>query len=443
MLFRNDPYSRGTRTSYRIALIDAMRHFRMAPFFSRLSRADERPRQDSAVRWTLPYLVYQAILMAWDDGQTQTDRFTHALEVVVDVFWSRRRPGNTYQGFIKVLRKNTPLIDRYLAPHLRGEHRRVAGPFWRRFGFQAFAADGSRVEVPRTAANKAALGCAGRKKTGPQLGVTVMYHMGTGLPWDWRIGPGTFSERDHLREMVGTLPNDSLVVSDAGFTGYELLTELDAGGTMFLLRVGANVMLLQKLGLEVSQHGSTVYLWPCNKRKQPPLKLRLIRVPGEPGKKDVCLVTNVFDESRLSHKTAATLYEMRWGVEVFYRSFKETLGNRKMRSAAPENAKLECHWALTGMLLLGLMSVEGIVEAKTDPLALSVASALRMVRHAMRTHRHRRERGDLRASLASALKDGYERRGSKNAHDWPHKKNEPPPGEPKIRTATEHEKALA
>ena len=33
MLFRNDPYSRGTRTSYRIALIDAMRHFLMAPFF--------------------------------------------------------------------------------------------------------------------------------------------------------------------------------------------------------------------------------------------------------------------------------------------------------------------------------------------------------------------------------------------------------------------------
>ena len=257
--------------------------------------------------------------MALDDGQTQTDRFTHALEVVVDVFRSRRRPGNTYQGYVKVLRKNTPLIHRYLAPHLRSEHHRVAGPFQRRLGFQAFAADGSRVEVPRTAANEAALGCAGRKKTGPQLGVTVMYHMGTGLPWDWRIGPGTFSERDHLREMVSTLPEDALVVCDAGFTGYELLTELDAGGTMFLLRVAA----------------------------------------------------------------------------------------------------------------------------KTDPLALSVASALRMVRHAMRTHRYRRQRGDLRASLASALKDGYERRGSKDARDWPHKKNEPPPGEPKTRTATEHEKALA
>ena len=33
MLFRNDPYRRGARTSYREALITAMRHFRMAPFF--------------------------------------------------------------------------------------------------------------------------------------------------------------------------------------------------------------------------------------------------------------------------------------------------------------------------------------------------------------------------------------------------------------------------
>ena len=33
MLFRSDPHGRGTRTSYREALIDAMRHFLMAPFF--------------------------------------------------------------------------------------------------------------------------------------------------------------------------------------------------------------------------------------------------------------------------------------------------------------------------------------------------------------------------------------------------------------------------
>jgi len=58
----------------------------------------------------------------------------------------------------------------------------------------------------RTAANENELKCAGKKKTGPQLFVTTLLHMGTGIPWDFRIGPGTASERRHLEEMLADLP---------------------------------------------------------------------------------------------------------------------------------------------------------------------------------------------------------------------------------------------
>ena len=82
------------------------------------------------------------------------------------------------------------------------------------------------------------------------------------------------------------------------------------------------------------------------------------------------------------------------------------------------------------------MSVEGMIAQDEDPLGLSVAAALRIVRDAMRTPRRWRRRGDLRVLLATARKDGYPRYGAKKARNWPHKKKERPPGQPKTRVAT-------
>lgn len=85
------------------------------------------------------------------------------------------------------------------------------------------------------------------------------------------------------------------------------------------------------------------------------------------------------------------------------------------------------------------MSVEGIIQQRQDPLAFSVASSLWVVRLAMRTPRSWRRRGDLRVLLGRFLKDGYHRQASKKARNWPHKKNDQPPGAPKIRAATSDE----
>lgn len=232
------------------------------------------------------------------------------------------------------------------------------------------------------------------------MALTVLYHMGTGLPWAWRTGPGTDAERGHLRSMLATLPPGALLVADAGFTGYDLLRIVSEHGLSFLIRVGANVTLLQELGLEVRVDGDTVWLWPLNKRDQRPLKLRLIRLKkdsGSPG--EMCLLTNVFDRERLPDETAAALYKKRWGVEVFFRSFKRTPQQRKMRSRSPESAKLELHWAMVALLLLGLMSVASLVAEGHDQLRLRVATALRVVRHSMRMPRVWRIGGDLRMLL--------------------------------------------
>jgi len=434
--------------SYRQALVSAMSAYLVAPFFSAWEASDQRARQRNSRRWTLRNLLFEGLLMVYDPSPSLQDRFANARECLVEMFPQERRVGKTYQGFSQALRealgKRPPKDEDPLQAYLRDRHRRLADRHWERYGWIAFACDGSRVEVPRTAANEKAFGCAGRDKTGPQLAVTTLYHMGTGLPWAWRIGPGTDAEREHLREMLAWLPTGALLVADAGFTGYELLGAIVARGLSFLIRVGSNVRLLTNLGVEAKVRGDLVWLWPQNKRKQPPLKLRLIRVKNAKGAgPDVYLITNVFDGERLPDATAAILYRMRWGVEVFYRSFKETLEQTKLRSGAPDQAMWELYLGLTALLLLGLMSVAGRIEQGQDPLALSVARALGVVRRAMRTNRRWRRRGDLRALLSLAIKDRYKRQASKKARDYPTKKHEQPPGPPKIRPATPHEIHLA
>ena len=418
------------------------------PLFSAVEALDQRTRRPGAARWSLTSVVFQALLMVLEEGQSLNDRFINARACYVGMFPGVRRPGKTYQGFIKRQREICPAMVDAMMAQLRDTHRRITGKHEKRFGWTAFACDGSRVEAPRTSKNQAAFGCAGKDKTGPQLALTTLYHMGTGLPWNWRIGAGTEAERSHLRAMLRTLPEGALIVADAGFTGYDLLNEIIGGGRSFLIRAGSNVRLLTNLlDVKVQQNGDVVWLWPQGRRDHPPLTLRLIRLgrrKGSGSQEQMCLLTNVFDRERMSPEIAASLYEMRWGVEVFYRAFKRTLDQHKLRSDAPEQAKWELQWAMMAFLLLGLMTVEGILERGRDPLSMSVAGALRVVRQAMR-HPQRcwRRRGDLRVLLAQACKDEYVRTSSKKARDWPHKKKEGPPGLPQMRPATEHESRLA
>lgn len=389
-------------------------------------------------RWTARFLAFVAILMVWDTGHTLGDRFDSARETLGGMFPSRRRVGRTYQGFIKAMHRLGEAATDRLTGHLRGVLRRMAGDHWRREGFIAFAADGSRVDCPRTEANARALGCGGRKGTGPQFWLTTLWHMGTGLPWAWKTGPSTDAERNHLRDMLCLLPTNALLVADAGFTGYALLREILSGGRSFLVRVGSNVHLLKALGTAQVETDGTVYLWPGAFRKEhPPLVLRLI-VLERKGKK-VYLLTHLSLE-QLGDRQASVLYEMRWGVEVFYRSMKQTLRRRKMLSRAPRQARSELSWTLVGLQLLGLLSVAPALASGKDPLSWSVALSLRVVRLAMRDRRPRGScRGGLAGCLRRAVKDPYVRRSEKQARNWPHKKREKPPGTPRLRKANETE----
>jgi hypothetical protein len=392
-------------------------------------------------QWSAWLLAVTAVLLAWEDPVSLTGRFGVVLVKLAE-WLPGRKLAKTYQGFIKAIKLHSAALLGRLTDYLRDRMPDWVGPYWTQQGWVAFAADGSRVECPRTAANERELGCAGRKRTGPQLFLTTLYHMGTGLPWSFRIGPGTDSERNHLRQMLPLLPPNSLLVADAGFVGYDLLDSILAHGQHFLIRVGSNVRLLQGLGFADLHDDQTVCLWPDKHRKrgQPPLALRLICLND--GRTPIFLLTDIPAE-QLSNHQAGELYRLRWGIEVFYRSFKCTLGHRKMRSGAPKQAYCELGWAVLGLWILSTMTVRQLIATDHDPLTLSVTLALNTIRLALRHGPGDHSLPRLRRLLAQALKDGYLRTAPKKARNWPHKKTEKPPGPPKIKRASRVEIQLA
>ena len=382
-------------------------------------------------------LAYVALMMVWSSCNTIKDRFSDARKCINEMYPSRRRVGKTYQGFIKQLLSLGNILLLPLMKHLREQLQKIADKYWMREGFVAFAVDGSRVNLSRTEANEESFGCGGKKGTGPQAWLTTLWHVGTGLPWAWLIGKANDAERTHLRKMLHLLPKKALLIADAGFTGYNLMNEIISSGQSFLIRVGSNVTLLKKLGYAKVEDDGTVYLWPADVRKDsyPPLMLRLI-VLERKGKK-IYLLTN-HDQEALSVKQAAFFYEMRWGIEVFFRSLKQTLSRRKMLSRAPAQARAELSWTMIGLQLLGLLSVKQIICKGSDPLSWSVAMSLRVVRESMRNCADKKQT-KLLEKLSACVKDNYKRKSSKKARNWPHKKKESPPGAPKIRNANKTE----
>ena len=137
------------------------------------------------------------------------------------------------------------------------------------------------------------------------------------------------------------------------------------------------------------------------------------------------------------------LRQMRWGVELHYRALKQTLCRRKLLSDAPRTAKMELCWAMMSLWLLCLMSAGAIVKSGKDIRRLSVATALRIVRKAMRAPHTRSGSAGLGRQLTRAVKDSYKRITSKRARAWAHKKKPKPIGDPKARIADESQVQLA
>ena len=425
--------------------------------------------------WKPRMIAAGALFWATSDLPNLTDRFQQARKIVTKIFRWQLAPGQTYQGFMKMLRKWHTNLMLAIVPHVRVQMKELLPGQWTIAGYVVFAGDGSRIELARTESledafspqkkkqkrrnQRAGKGRRGRAKSSakqnrtkkqsaasvakkansPQMWLTLLWHVGSGLPWAWRSGPSDSSEREQLQQTLAELPENSLITADAGFVGYDFWKAILDARQNFLIRVGGNVRLLKKLGY-AREYDHVVYIWPneAAKKKQPPLVLRLIVIHN--GKHPVYLLTNL-TKTQLSDQQAATIYGARWGIELFFRTFKQTFGRRKLRSRAAENARLELDWSLVALWCACLLGQRELVECGQNPARLSPALAIRALQNTLREYRVRPENRaeSLWSRLRIAVLDDYERSSSKTSRNYPRKKKRERIAPPKITLATQQQ----
>ena len=413
--------------------------------------------------WQMVDLITLAMVWVWSGHATLTGAFAEARHWSLQVLG--RLAVGTFQGLLKALVTWTATLLPLLQGRLQQLMQEQAAKHWRVGLWLALAVDGSRISVARTLENEKAF-CAphyGKSRTAkyrrqkskgkvrrrkhkpqpvkPQLWITLLWHMGLQMPWSWRTGPSYACERDHLRQLVAAqkFPANTLFCADAGFTGYELWKALLDAGHSFLIRVGGNVTLLRRLGYYAKEKEGIVYCWPQKvaSKKQPPLVLRLLRV--RVGKCTMSLLTNVLSEHQLSDRQAMRLYKLRWGVELQFRTVKQTFGRRKLRSRSPARAYVELDWSMLGLWLVQLFAVKEQIAVGKVPQQCSVSLAIQVVRTTFQRWSEISAETFV-SQLQKATKDEYRRQGSKKARYRPDYKDKPAAGHPKVLTATREQK---
>ena len=388
----------------------------------------------------------------WTCHGTLDQRMELAWSAVRQVF--RVKQSATRQGVMKALSTCggdlVELITSHLARQLPQLKRR-----WTKDGKVNLAVDGTKFAAPRTAANQKLFAANSRKTNSKtynsqanrskaatvQVLVTVLWHLGTGMPFRWYVNDSTGSERTNVREMLETLPRNVRLVGDAEYVGYPLWSAVVRSRKTFLFRVGSNVTLLKNLGHCRYQEGY-VYFWPKKvmRREQPPIVLRLFKLQSRG--KAIYLVTNELD---MTDEQASALYRERWGIEVFFRTVKQSCQRSKLCCGTPKNVIIEMNWTLIGIwaaLYTGnrALSENGHKIELISPVKVMRAFYLTVTVVALGPgHAH-----CLSETLADAVRqDESKRESGKKSRSYPRKKKTSPAGKPKLVSSNQDQKRRA
>ena len=406
-------------------------------------------------RWDFHHLILVLLAMTWSLGDSTAERFAMARGIVAICRPKRRRAGATAQGFQKALVRlpMRPLVA--LATAVRHRFATRLGDDLVTDGFIPLGGDGSRLECPRNDELLARMGQAGKTDSPPSLWVTALVHLTTGVPWSWRLGKGTASERDHLRWLLATLPKRALIIADAGFNGYDLAAAILAAEGSFLIRMSSSVRLFvsEPVTAERFRQGLVTY-WPLEARQKqrPPLRLRLIRVRGRrkaggkgPGA-DVWLLTNVLDPKRLSVKQASRFYKMRWENEGLFRTYKRTLAKVHLVGRTVRAVHREAYGSLLACQLLLAQGAWAVRQRRGTTTAVatpcSARQAVRVIRQELAAVMKPDRRATYRERLGRCIRERRERTSRKQKREWPRRTLHEPPKPPQLLTMNDKEKAL-
>jgi hypothetical protein len=198
-------------------------------------------------------------------------------------------------------------------------------------GHRVWAIDGSKVALPDEAALLAHYGGVGRGAASPTAQGSILYDVLNDIVADAIIAPLASGERElalkHIadsKELMTAHSDKNLLIFDRGYPSFELIDELMALGSYFVMRVKKKFS--KAIDAQTKTDG---YVWLEADVKISGIKtkkrihVRVIKFMLDSGEEEV-LITNITDR-RLGKNAFKKLYFMRWPIETSYNIAKSKL----------------------------------------------------------------------------------------------------------------------
>jgi hypothetical protein len=276
-------------------------------------------------------------------------------------------------------------------------------------GMDLLAMDGTTLRLADSAANREHFGAQiyadSKVANFPQTrGVTLM-SVPTHLVLDARFGVYKTSEMTYAKELLPSIPDNSLTILDRGFLSAELLCNLVARGTQRHYLIPAKSNTKWKL-IDGTDEDGTVEMKVSDEAMALDATLpatwraRAMRIADGKGKL-IYLLTSLTDRKLFRARQLVDCYWRRWEIETSYRELKHSmLGSaHTLRSMTVEGVTQEIWGALIAYNLVRVEIAKAALEAKCQPTDISFTLAFRTIQYELFIAAATQAQGKLPAGL--------------------------------------------
>lgn len=193
------------------------------------------------------------------------------------------------------------------------------------------------------------------------------------IPLAWVVAKANTNERTLLKRLLRKLRQNDLLLIDNGFYGFWLFALLLKRPCSFIIPMAKNTRpkVIGRLG----EHDYLVHIRDSNGDSDATMTLRLFYVYRR-GFRRRRVLTNLLDPLRYPPEELANLYHLRWGIETFYRDFKETMQARTWHCQSPDTFQKELTMHMIAVVLIRRTMLEAARRRRLPAARLSFRRAL-------------------------------------------------------------------
>ena len=275
---------------------------------------------------------YEALLDAfWDECRDQ------------DVLLPTDRPVSA-SAFCQARKKLEPEFVRSVLHHVADSFEDMHGSAFRWNGHRLLAVDGMKASVQRSAKLRDEFGGPEGGHC-PQMLLSTLYDVLSGVPQDITVAPTHSCERAELKRMLPRVRPGDILLLDRGYPSFLIFRELLKRSIHFVIRMPTS-QTFSRVERFVSSEKTdeTIVLeppgdLPCGLS---PVTVRVVNLAG-PDEEPFVLLTDLLDPA-ISAEDLDDLYHLRWKVEELYKLEKgDYLGQGQFHAKTPAGVKQEVY----------------------------------------------------------------------------------------------------